>query len=94
VIELRDRFGSAAVQGAVVELVGVDWTRRRWLGGGSYQSADPTVACFGLPQAAKGSLAARVRWPGGKTSEHAVERNRRTTIREGKTDVRSEALRR
>lgn len=73
-VELRDArpgIGNRHAVGAKVELVGSDpsQTQRRWIfGGGSFQSACPPVAHFGLPAGWKpsDSLVVNVTWPDGK----------------------------
>ena len=90
VVELRGRSGSRQLSGCMVELIGAETSRRRWVGGGSFQSADAAVAYFGLAgktQRADG-LRLRVTWPDGKRSEYTgVPPNRRIVLTEGSSAV-------
>ena len=89
VVELRGRSGSRQLSGCMVELIGAETSRRRWVGGGSFQSADAAVAYFGLAgntQRADG-LRLRVTWPDGKHSEYTgVPPNRRIVLTEGRPE--------
>lgn len=82
VVETRRAGGSPQAPGAVVEVRVGDHVQRRWLGGGSFQSADSPHAYFGLP--GTGTVQLTVTWPGGERVAYgAVPRNRRIVVVRG-----------
>lgn len=64
--------GNAGAIGARIELLGPSSRQARWLaGGGPFQSNRPAAAHFGVGED-PGPWTARVTWPDGRTSDHAV----------------------
>ena len=90
VVELRDLAGSSRVPGAVVEVESGGKVQRRWLGNGSYQSADSPLAHFG---SAANTATIRVVWPDGTVQTHeAVGVGRRVVIPRGESGLTSTPL--
>jgi hypothetical protein len=95
VVELLNKRGSHE-PAALVQLIRGDTVQRRWLHGGSFQSADAAAAYFGVGQAKDGDpWKLRVTWPSGKSVEHSgAGLNRKITVTEGAAAFETTPLRR
>ncbi len=94
VVELKRGGGNHRGLGSMVELLAGDTVQRRWIHGGSYQSADAPVAYFAVGATAPSrELAVRVTWPDGSTIEHrGIPVNRKITILQGAEAPRTARL--
>jgi hypothetical protein len=93
VVELQGRGGNRYGHGSVVELVEGDRVQRRWIHGGSYQSADSPAAHFGFAATPIGPLALRVHWVNGDTVVYeGVPANRKIRLLEGRATVEAVPL--
>ncbi len=72
--------------GARITMKSGEKTQTRWVvGGGPFQSNQPTDAHFGLGNSTKAPVEITVRWPDGVETKETVARGSRTTIRRAAT---------